>query len=256
MILALEDLQNEIWVDIKGYEGLYQVSNMGRVKSLKRYVPNKKYGENGQMIVHGMILNPIFNHYRYYVVGLRKNAKTKTSVIHRLVAIHFIPNPENKPEVNHIGKDEFGKINKLDNRAISLEWATGKENINHAFDNGLFDNSKKLAKERMVKQNSRRVLNNKTGQIYETVKEAAEDNNLDRRILSNMLRGEYANTTALSYIDPPKVVRHGAILLSSLTGIFYESYNDAASVYGIKKTTLRAMLIGDTKTNRTDLILV
>lgn len=135
----LLDLDNELWKDIKGYENLYCVSNMGRVKSLERFV-NHKYGNR---IVRSKILIPAFNtNKKYLFVCLSKNSKTKPHLLHRLVAIAHIPNPENKPEVNHI-KNEFGVINRLDNRACVLEWNTGEENRNNAVKDGLIQNGEK-----------------------------------------------------------------------------------------------------------------
>ena len=101
----------EIWKDIEGYEGLYQVSNLGRVKSKHR--------------VSERILKPSINSRGYMLVILSKNGEYKSGKVHRLVAQSFIPNTENKPQVNHI--DE----NKTNNMASNLEWVTVKENINH-----------------------------------------------------------------------------------------------------------------------------
>lgn len=112
-----------IWKDIKGYEGLYQISNVGQVKSLDRIV--KHSGEN-ERIQKGRILKPFFNKDTGYVeIGLSKNGKSKKHRIHRLVADAFVPNLENKLEVNHIDED------KQKNTAINLEWCTRKENENH-----------------------------------------------------------------------------------------------------------------------------
>ena len=101
---------DEIWHDIDGYKGLYQVSNKGRVKSLK-------YGKE-------RILKPDWNAGGYLKVHLFKNAAAQDRLVHRLVAEAFIPNPENKPQVNH--KDE----NKFNNCVNNLEWSTAKENNN------------------------------------------------------------------------------------------------------------------------------
>jgi len=116
----------EIWKDIPGYEGLYQVSNLGRVRSLN-------YHRSGQVRVLSLgKLNK-----GYLGVGLCKNGKMKTYKVHRLVAIAFIPNPLNLPEVNH--KDEnkennFVWVNEdgtIDLEKSNLEWVTAKQNSNH-----------------------------------------------------------------------------------------------------------------------------
>lgn len=107
-------MEKEKWLPIKGYEGLYEVSNLGRIKSLRK---NKM-----------MSIKPVKD--RYKSVGLvDRNGIIKSIKIHRLVAIHFIENPENKREVNH------KNMNKNDNRVSNLEWVTPSENINHAVEN-------------------------------------------------------------------------------------------------------------------------
>jgi len=104
----------EIWKDIEGHDGDYQISNLGRVKSFLRT----------------NFIKPVITHRGYYSVCIRKrNGKKINYVIHRLVALAFIPNPENKPEVNH--KDS----NKLNNHYSNLEWMTKRENINHFYNN-------------------------------------------------------------------------------------------------------------------------
>ena len=109
----------ENWKNIKGYEGFYQVSNLGRIKSVERDI----YCQNG--IVHHLkekILVPALNNKGYQYVNLSKNGKGKLMLVHRLVAMAFIPNPENKPQVNH--KDE----NPLNNCVDNLEWCTASYN--------------------------------------------------------------------------------------------------------------------------------
>ena len=114
----------EIWKDILGYEDLYKVSNLGRIKSL---VSSKKE----------RILKSDRGGDYYNRVFLRKDKKTKTYRVHRLMAQTFLPNPENKPMVNH--KDG----NKLNNSLDNLEWCSSLENVRHARKSGLCDNSGK-----------------------------------------------------------------------------------------------------------------
>lgn len=113
----------EIWKDIEGYEGIYQVSNHGRVKSLDR----KIYTRSGYRNIKGRILILEFNSADYNMVLLyNKNNKRKHHFVHRLVAQAFIPNPKNKEQVNHKNKI------KTDNHINNLEWATQSENMKHA----------------------------------------------------------------------------------------------------------------------------
>lgn len=115
---------NETWKDIKGYEGLYQVSNTGKVKSLQRFVGRGKIG--GRYYPEKLISLLINKkRYNYVYVHLHKQGKTKVCLVHRLVAEAFIPNPDNLPEINH--KDENPSNNCVDN----LEWCTSKYNANY-----------------------------------------------------------------------------------------------------------------------------
>lgn len=118
---SLEDFDGEIWKDIPGYEGLYKISNYGRVKSLKRYRPN---GSKSQLVPE-KIMKGTDNLCGYLVVTLSKSSKTKKSYIHRLVGIAFLPNPFNLPEINH--KDEDKSNNKIEN----LEWCSSLYNTNY-----------------------------------------------------------------------------------------------------------------------------
>jgi len=120
-------LPNEEFADIKDYEGLYQISNYGRVKTLERYY----FLGNNKIKVKEKILKSSNNNYGYANVTLSKKNKQKEICTHTLVAKHFIPNPENKPTINH--KDGNKKNNKISN----LEWATYSEQEYHAYQNKL-----------------------------------------------------------------------------------------------------------------------
>ena len=112
----------EIWKDIKDFEGLYQVSNFGRVRSLSRLVNSR----NGKRTAQGKILfQNTYPNTGYKHVTLSKHSKCKRYSVHRLVAETFIPNPDNLPCVNH--KDETRTNNRVDN----LEWCTYKYNSNY-----------------------------------------------------------------------------------------------------------------------------
>ena len=119
----------EIWKDIKGYEG-YQVSNFGRVRSLDRIDSNNHP-------LNGVILKPYISNSGYLLVGLYKQQRCYKKLVHRLVAEAFIPNPDNKPEIDHINTiktdntvflNEDGSINY---EKTNLRWTTRKENINN-----------------------------------------------------------------------------------------------------------------------------
>ena len=113
---------SEEWGDVVGYEGLYQVSDQGRVKSLERKVSHWRGGER---IQKERILKPDVSQDGYLRVGLYAGGKRKWFRVHRLVCEAFHDNPDNKSDVNHINED------KADNRAVNLEWCTAKENNNH-----------------------------------------------------------------------------------------------------------------------------
>jgi hypothetical protein len=112
----------EIWKDIENYERRYQISSLGRVKSLDRIIGNR--------YVYGKELKLIPDRYGYFKVNLSDCGIVRGINVHRVVAETFIPNPENLPQINHINGV------KTDNRVENLEWCTSEHNLKHAFSTG------------------------------------------------------------------------------------------------------------------------
>lgn len=123
----------EIWKDVKGYEGLYQVSNLGRCRSLDRVIPcssllgdKKSFVRKGKILKEGRYSKGRGLEIGYVRYSLTKDKKAKNYCIHKLVAEAFIPNPNNKPYVDHID------TNTLNNRVENLRWVSASENnYNH-----------------------------------------------------------------------------------------------------------------------------
>jgi 16S rRNA A1518/A1519 N6-dimethyltransferase RsmA/KsgA/DIM1 with predicted DNA glycosylase/AP lyase activity len=119
----------EYWIDAKGFEGYYEVSNIGRVRRKK----TKTIYKDGRIAFFSeTILKQSPNKKGYLRVYLSVKSKKHTKTVHRIVAESFIPNPENKKTVNHINSK------KEDNSVSNLEWMTNLENMNHAFESGAF----------------------------------------------------------------------------------------------------------------------
>lgn len=113
----------EEWKDVPNYNGKYQVSNLGRVRSLYEWNGNRYKKQYRKRI---SILNPTDNGNGYLIVPLTKGTKRKNWYVHRLVATLFVPNPRNVNVVNHLD------YNKRNNRADNLEWVTQKENVQYS----------------------------------------------------------------------------------------------------------------------------
>ena len=176
----------EEWLDMIGYEGLYQVSNLGEVRAL----PKPGYKKGG-------ILKQSKDKHGYMRIRLSKNNQKSTVSIHRAVALAFIPNPENKSCVNHIDG------NKSNNHVSNLEWVSYKENIEHADRTGLFDWDESLRKAveaaRFVERKNKKRIMRSDGVIYESIEDAAKSVNVDRSVISRVVNGVRGKKTAAGY---------------------------------------------------------
>lgn len=160
----------EIWKDIENYEGIYQVSNLGRVKSLERkHNPIEK------------IMTAYVNHSNgYFQIGLKKNKTRTMNKVHRLVALAFLSNPENKKTVNHIDG------NKLNNNVENLEWATYSENVTHAYQNklnhGVGSKGEKNGSAKLTKNDVLEIRSNQC----KSLKELAVEYNVSKTTISRI----------------------------------------------------------------------
>lgn len=166
----IEDLPNEIWKDVPDYEGIYQVSNKGRIKSLARIVGHCKRKDK--------IIIPKDNRTGYYKVNLYKDSKCKNHYIHRLVASAFISNENNKPCINH--KDHNRKNNNVEN----LEWCTYKENNDYSH-----------CSEHHALKSSLRVLltdlNNYPIKLFASIRQCSRYFNVDTSCISSAINKRY-----------------------------------------------------------------
>lgn len=180
----------EEWRDISGFEGRYQVSNTGRVKSLSRKVNN----HTGMLLVKEKILTAKPNPKGYVHIRVNNNDGVKSTIrVHRAVAEAFLSNPDNKPQVNHIDG------NKSNNIITNLEWCTNGENQIHAYKNGLNHHSEKSGRpKKSVIQ-----IDAKTGRVvceYDSIAEAAKAVKCKTSsLIGACCRKEYGRKTIMGY---------------------------------------------------------
>ena len=171
-------MKNEEWRDVVGYEGLYQDSNQGRVKSLERTFIDKIGRER---YFKGRILKPAMDKGGYLRVGLCDGKKRKTFKLHRLVCEAFHENPDNKPQVNHINEI------KTDNRASNLGWATARENSNFGTRNERIGKKSAITKSKPIAQYT---LNGKLLKVWPSLKEAKRGTGFSQGNVSQVANGK------------------------------------------------------------------
>lgn len=173
---------NEVWKDIEGFEGFYQVSNLGRIRSLDREFIN---AAGRRRFYPGTVLVPCGNPYLH--VMLSKHSKCTPRKIHRLVAEAFIPNPDKLPCIDHID------CNKKNNRVDNLRWCSYAENMRYASENGLthtkpYELLSDEAKENMVADKRRSVIRD-DGEVYPSITAAARALGVTRPAVGHVLTG-------------------------------------------------------------------
>lgn len=179
----------EIWKDVPGYSGLYQVSNLGRVVSLK-------YGRH--------ILKSCNDSYGYPIVVLCNGTKKKTKTVHRLVAMAFVPNPENKPEIDHINTI------RDDNRPDNLRWVTRKENANNPLSIAKYKRMEHIYT--ALSKRRKPILQYLDGNViarYDSIRDAERQTGISHQNISSVLRGRciFAGGYHWEYEERPKTTR-------------------------------------------------
>jgi len=178
-------MSKEIWLPTKYFSHRYEVSNIGRVRSLDAFVNHKS---GGKSFKKGIVLKQFKTPKGYMAVTLACDSVQKTMLVHRVVAESFIDNPYNKPQINHIN------CIKNDNRVENLEWCTNQENLIHKMENGLCNcvrgESHHLAKlnVEMVEEIRIRLSKGESG------KSICKDYNVSNVTIYNIKKGKIWNT--------------------------------------------------------------
>ena len=171
----------EVWKDVVGYEGLYQVSNYGNVKRI-RFVNNKCSKPKELVIKKHIAWNGRIQ------VDLSKEGKHKRTTVHRLVANAFIPNPNNLPQINHIDG------NPQNNMVENLEWCDGAYNMKHAYQNNLMPNTK------AYNEKNKKPIVRSDGKLYECAYSAAKDMGVSVFSIRDVLKGRTHACKGYSFV--------------------------------------------------------
>lgn len=216
----------EEWKPCLGYENFYEASNLGSIRSLRK---NKN-------------LKPTINKYGYCKVSLTGDNSYKTVNVHRIIAQTFIPNPNNKPQVNHIDGD------KSNNRVDNLEWTTREENMKHAHLNGLMKLPKGINHHYFniksdLHPRAKALINIETKEIYGCIKDCAKVLDIKESTLRGWLSDPRINPTKIIYLNDYKN-NNGWIKIESEEDLPKDSYN-----YWIMQSDGRVQTIKDYEDN-------
>lgn len=239
----------EIWKDVKGYEGKYQVSNLGRVRSLDRI----RWNGRGYCKVKGKLISQTIRYdkkrkcytYAYVSFHTEHGVSSKKISVHRLVAEAFIPNPNDLPFVNH--KDE----NKLNNNVNNLEWCTCE--YNNKYGTAITRSANTRISNGVTKSVYKYTLDGKCVGIYNSVTEAAKANAVTKNQISNacvnktIRVGNYGYRFEGDEYSPKKQTFHKNTITFYLSdNIVYEceGYENAAKFIGIAKDTFQCVVNG------------
>lgn len=196
-------MQEEIWMPIEGYEGLYEVSNTQKVRSVDRILNHP----TGTCLVKSKLKSLQISNKGYYCLSLYKNGHGKVHLLHRLIAKAFIPNPFDMPEIDHING------NKMDNRIENLRWTTRKGNMNNPVTRSRmarYYSDKDWVKDKMQKRIANKCktapkrvyqysLNGLFLKEYETTIQAEKDTGIKKELITESCRND-GKKQAMGYL--------------------------------------------------------
>lgn len=178
-------MEREIWAPIKDFEGLYEISNLGRVKSLEKVVRFRLCPE---------IIRATHKNKTQEMLTLKQDGKTSSYCVARLVAEAFVNNPENKPFVMHIDGDTFN------NKASNLKWATMREINKTSSPKRKYDEKHwNSFKDGSIKKHSKKILCATTGKIYNSIAEASREYNISRTAIKLNCQGKTSHCIGMQW---------------------------------------------------------